>query len=146
MEAMCIKEKQTGLMKNERIYNIFRKIVNKRISLKQGDKVIVRWGEYPHHQRVKGEVEEFYIYGIKLTQIKPVFPTNSGRDYLYGIKLTQTNAVFPFNSGRFYGCGYDSSGQSAFTLKKDWHYYPAKFCEWLRLKLPYKLGVYFFGF
>jgi uncharacterized C2H2 Zn-finger protein len=38
--------------------------------------------------------------------------------------------VFPFNAGRFYACGYNA--EQVFTLRKDWHYHPAKLCEWLK--------------
>jgi hypothetical protein len=97
----------------------FIAIVTTRFSLKSGDKVIVRW----NHYRVEATVEGFYCYGIKLKGMR----------------------VFPFNTGRFYGCGYNAGGVF-FTLRKDWHYYPAKLCEWLRLKLPYKIGKKLFCF
>jgi|SRR5690554_3003853 len=96
----------------------FIALVTTRFSLKSGDKVIVRW----NHYRVEATVEGFYCYGMKLKGM----------------------GVFPFNAGRFYGCGYNA--EQVFTLRKDWHYYPAKLCEWLRLKLPYKIGKSIFGF
>ena len=101
-----------------RIKALFLAFVTTRFSLKAGDVVIVRWNKY----RVEATVEGFYCYGMKLKNMP----------------------VFPFNAGRFYGCGYNS--EPVYTLRKDWHYIPAKICEWWRLKLPQKVGARIFGF
>ena len=102
-----------------RIKALFLAFVTTRFSLKDGGVVIVRWDKY----RVVEKVEGFYCYGIKI----------------HGL------GVMPFNAGRFYGCGY-VNGIATYTLKKDWHYIPAKLCEWGRLKLSSKLGARIFGF
>lgn len=96
----------------------FISIIATRFFLKSGDVVIVRWNKH----RVEATVEGFYCYGMKLKNM----------------------GVFPFNAGRFYSCGYSS--EPVYTLRRDWHYIPAKICEWVRVKLPSKLGVIIFGF
>nr|NQU91364.1 hypothetical protein [Bacteroidota bacterium] len=101
-----------------RIKALFLAFVTTRFSLKAGDVVIVRWNK----SRVEATVEGFYCYGMKLKGM----------------------GVFPFNAGRLYGCGYNSG--PVYTLRKDWHYIPAKICEWWRLKLSQKVGARIFGF
>lgn len=86
--------------------------VTHRFSLKQGDRVILRWNKY----KVKPQVEGFYCYGVKFYKM----------------------GVFPFNARRFYSCGYNS--EPVYILKRNWHYPLAKLSEWIRLKLPAKIG------
>lgn len=95
--------------------------IKHRFVLKAGDRVIIRWGK----RREIAEVKGFYCYGMYL------------KDW----------GVIPFNAGRFYGCGYGNftdGTKAIYTLKKDWHFIPAKICEWVRLKLPAKIGDWFF--
>jgi hypothetical protein len=80
------------------------------LTLKQGDKVIVRW----KNERETATVEGFYYYGMKLKGWE----------------------VIPFKAARFYGCGY--APYPIYILKKDWHYIPAKVFEWVRLNGTFK--------
>ena len=91
----------------------------KKFSLKQGDEIIIRINKNQAPTTVIG----FYCYGMS---------TDMG--------------IMPFNAGRFYSCGYDPYGTPVYALKKSWHYWPAKICEFIRLKTPYKLSKIIFGF
>lgn len=91
----------------------------KKFCLKQGDKVIIRQG----NMIMEAGVEGFYCYGMSIYE-----------------------GIIPFHAGLFYGCGYTDGRPPHYTLKKAWHFYPARICEWIRLKLPEKLGETIFGF
>ncbi len=61
------------------------------------------------------------------------------RPSLARIKLDQIAGETIFFRQWFYGAGY-GFGDSNIYVKKRWHYYPAKTCEWLRLFYYNKLS------
>ena len=94
--------------------------VVRRFSLKSNDSIILF---IENHTAIDTRVLGFYSYGMS---------TPCG--------------IIPFNQGLFYSAGYYSSGQRVITVKKYWHFYPARICEWLRLKLPRKMSKTIFLF
>ena len=47
--------------------------------------------------------------------------------------------IYPFHAGLFYGVGYNNGNRYLFLKERKYYKY-AVWCEWLRLKLPYKVG------